>query len=41
MYETTFEDFQWKGLMVNPSMIENYLHFIQSENYKLFGLAAE
>ena len=41
MYETTFNDFYWNGMMVNHEMIENYLHYIQSEPYFLFGFAAD
>lgn len=41
MYETTYNDFLWNDLLVNPKMVENYLNFIQSDNYRFTGFTAE
>lgn len=40
MYETTYRDFLWNGRMVNKDMVENYLRFLQTDQYKLFGMKA-
>lgn len=41
MYETTYKDYLWKGMMVNKKMVENYLRYIQSDDSRFFGFSAK